>query len=55
MFDTGDEPFFDDGKGHTVMPDVLLAVCDKAGEFCRAMGRPDLFVTESNYYYGDVG
>lgn len=55
VFYTGDEPFFDDGKGHVVMPDVPLAVCDKTGGFFRAMNRPDLFVTESNWHYGGGG
>jgi len=55
VFDTGDDPFFDNGKGHVVMPNVPLAVCDKTGEFIRAMGRPDLFVTELNYHYSGGG
>lgn len=55
VFYTGDEPFFDDGKGHVVMPDVPLAVCDKTGDFFRAFDRPDIFVTESNYHYGGGG
>ncbi len=55
VFYTGDEPFFDDGKGHVVMPDVPLAVCDKTGGIFRALNRPDIFVTESNYHYGGGG
>lgn len=55
VFYTGDEPFFDDGNGHTVMPDVPLAVCDKTGGQMRALNRPDLYVTESNYHYGGGG
>ena len=55
VFYTGSEPFFDDGKGHTVMPDVPLAVCDKTGGFFRGMDRSDLHVTESNFHYGGGG
>ncbi len=55
VFYTGSEPFFDDGKGHVVMQDVPLAVCDKTGGRFRAMNRPDLNVTESNYHYGGGG
>jgi SAM-dependent methyltransferase len=55
VFYTGDEPCFDDQNGHIVMPDVPLAVCDKTGGYFRAMGRPDLHVTGSNYHYGGGG
>ena len=55
VFYTGEESFFDDGKGHVIMPDVSLAVCDKTGGFFREMNRPDLHVTESNYHYGGGG
>jgi SAM-dependent methyltransferase len=55
VFYTGDDEYFDDGKGHTVMPDVPLAVCDKTGGFFREMNRPDLHVTESNFHYGGGG
>lgn len=55
VFYTGSEGFFDDGKGHLVMPDVPLAVCDKTAGFFSAMNRPDLHVTESNFHYGGGG
>jgi ubiquinone/menaquinone biosynthesis C-methylase UbiE len=55
VFYTGDKPFFDDGKGHVVMPDVPLAVCDKTAGYMRAMGRSDLHVTGSSFHYGGGG
>jgi SAM-dependent methyltransferase len=55
VFYTGGEPFFDDGKGHVVMPDVPFAVCDKTAGYMRAMGRSDLYVTGPSYHYGGGG
>ncbi len=55
VFYTGDEPFFDDRKGHVVMPDVPLAVFDKTGGLFCEMNHPDLFVTGSNFHYGGGG
>ena len=52
---TGDEEYFDDGKGHVVMPDVPLDVCDKTARCFEALDRKDIFVTQSNYHYGGGG
>jgi len=48
---TGDDEYFDDGKGHIVVPDVPLAVCDKTGAWFANLERDDIFVTPSTYHY----
>jgi len=55
VFYTGDEEYFDDGKGHVVMPDVPLSVCDKTGAWFEDLGRDDLTVTPPTYHYGGGG
>ena len=55
VFYTGDDACFDDEKGHLVMPDVPLAVCDKTGKWFEGLERDDIFVTPSTYHYGGGG
>jgi SAM-dependent methyltransferase len=55
VFYTGDDECFDDGKGHLVMTDVPLGVCDKTAGWFEAQNREDLFVTPSTYHYGGGG
>ncbi len=51
----GDEPFFDDGKGHVLVPDQPLAVCDKTAAALEALGRDDILVTPSTWFYDGGG
>lgn len=51
----GDEPLFDDGKGHTFAPNQPLAVCDKTAAALLALGRDDVYVSESTYFYDGGG
>lgn len=51
----GDEPLFDDGKGHTFAPNQPLAVCDKTAGALLALGRDDIDVSESTYFYDGGG
>lgn len=51
----GDEPLFDDGKGHTLAPNQPLAVCDKTARALLALGRDDIYVSESTYHYDGGG
>ena len=55
VFYTGEEDCYDDGKGHLVMPDVPLSVCDKTALWFEAQGQDDLFVTPSTFHYGGGG
>jgi SAM-dependent methyltransferase len=51
----GDEVCFDDKKGHTLMPNQPLAVCDKTAGALASLGRHDIFISESNYFYDGGG
>ncbi|PRY12267.1 methyltransferase family protein [Pontibacter ummariensis] len=51
----GTENFFDDGKGHTLLHNQPLAVCDKTAGALQALGRNDIYVTESTYFYDGGG
>jgi SAM-dependent methyltransferase len=55
VFYTGDEEYFDDGKGHVVMPDVPLGVCNKTGDWFERLNREDLTVTSPTFHYGGGG
>lgn len=51
----GKEEYFDDGKGHTLMPNQPLAVCDKTAADLEALGRDDIYVSGSTYFYDGGG
>ena len=51
----GEDEQLDDGAGHVMARDQPLAICDKtAGQF-EALGRDDLFVTPSTFFYDGGG
>ncbi len=51
----GDEDCFDDNKGHVLLPNQPLAVCDKTGGALAALGRNDIFISESTWFYDGGG
>ncbi|MFZ1633009.1 MAG: hypothetical protein WAT43_03990, partial [Chitinophagales bacterium] len=51
----GNEEFFDDHKGHVLMPNQPLAVCDKTGGNLAALGRNDIFISGSSWFYDGGG
>ncbi len=51
----GDSPYFDDGKGHVLMPNQPLAVCDKTAAALAALGRDDIFISPSTWHYDGGG
>ena len=51
----GQEDYFDDKKGHTLMPNMPLAVCDKTAGALANLGRNDIFISESTYFYDGGG
>ncbi|RED92793.1 arsenosugar biosynthesis arsenite methyltransferase ArsM [Marinoscillum furvescens] len=51
----GDEEYFDDHKGHVLTPNQPLAVCDKTAGNLAALGRDDLFISESTFHYDGGG
>lgn len=51
----GDEEYFDDHKGHVLMPNQPLAVCDKTAGALIALGKEDIYVSDSTYFYDGGG
>jgi len=51
----GNEVFFDDNKGHTLLQNQPLAVCDKTAAALGALGRDDIFISEATYFYDGGG
>jgi SAM-dependent methyltransferase len=51
----GMEDSFDDEKGHVLIPNQPLAVCDKTAGALEGMGRNDIFISPSTYFYDGGG
>ncbi|MCR9253292.1 MAG: arsenosugar biosynthesis arsenite methyltransferase ArsM [bacterium] len=51
----GSEEYFDDEKGHVLMPNQPLAVCDKTAGALGDLGRKDIFISDSTYFYDGGG
>ena len=51
----GDEPHFDDGKGHILLPNQPLAVCDKTAKALSDLGRDDIFCSDATFHYDGGG
>jgi SAM-dependent methyltransferase len=51
----GDDDFFDDNKGHFLTRNQPLAVCDKTAQALAALGRDDIHITDSTYFYDGGG
>ena len=51
----GPEEQFDDRKGHLMLRDMPLAVCDKTAAALQQLERADLLVTPSTWFYDGGG
>lgn len=51
----GNEEYFDDKKGHVLMPNQPLSVCDKTAKALAKLHRKDIFISESTYFYDGGG
>lgn len=51
----GNEEYFDDKKGHVLMPNQPLSVCDKTAKALAKLQRNDIFISESTYFYDGGG
>ena len=51
----GDGNCFDDGKGHVMTSNQPLSVCDKTAAALKSLGRPDLYVSTSTWFYDGGG
>jgi len=51
----GKDHLFDDGKGHLLMQNQPLAICDKTAVDIASLGRDDIFISESTWFYDGGG
>jgi SAM-dependent methyltransferase len=51
----GDDEYFDDGAGHTLLQNQPLAICDKTAAALGSLGRDDIYISESTYHYDGGG
>ena len=49
------QDFFDDGKGHTLLKNQPLAICDKTAAALQSLGRDDIFFSPSTFHYDGGG
>jgi len=51
----GEEKYFDDGNGHFLQNNMPLSICDKTAGQLAALGRDDIFISESTWFYDGGG
>lgn len=51
----GDEEFFDDKKGHVLLPNQPLSVCDKTARALMALENGDIFISSPTWFYDGGG
>lgn len=51
----GADTLFDDGKGHTMLYNQPLAVCDKTASALQSLNRGDIYISESTFFYDGGG
>lgn len=51
----GSDEYLDDHKGHVLLQNQPLAVCDKTAGALAALGRKDIYISESTYHYDGGG
>jgi SAM-dependent methyltransferase len=51
----GNEEYFDDKKGHVLLNNQPLSVCDKTANALRLLNRKDIFISESTWFYDGGG
>ncbi len=51
----GEEDYFDDGKGHVLLQNQPLAICDKTAQALQNLKKSDIFISPSSYFYDGGG
>ena len=51
----GTDEYFDDKKGHILMKNQPLAICDKTAAALEFLNRDDIFISQSTYHYNGGG
>lgn len=51
----GENDFFDDQKGHVLLQNQPLAICDKTAKDLAGLKRDDIYISESTFHYDGGG
>ena len=51
----GEEEYLDDKKGHILLRNQPIAICDKTAANLAALGRNDIYISESTFHYDGGG
>jgi len=51
----GSENYFDDKKGHILLKNQPLAICDKTAKALQSLKRDDIYLSESTFHYDGGG
>lgn len=51
----GTEKYFDDKKGHVLMQNQPLSICDKTANALKSLNREDIYISPSTYFYDGGG
>ncbi len=51
----GDQEYYDDKKGHVLMQNQPLSVCDKTAGALASLGREDIYISDSTFFYDGGG
>lgn len=51
----GDDEYFDDNKGHVLVQNQPLAICDKTAKALSDLNRNDIFISQSTFHYDGGG
>ena len=51
----GNDELFDDKKGHTLLQNMPLAICDKTANALQKLNKLDIHISESTYFYDGGG
>ena len=51
----GDEDFLDDEKGHVLLQNQPISICDKTASALASLQRSDIFISESTFHYDGGG
>ena len=51
----GSEDYFDDKKGHVLLQNQPLSICDKTAAALGSLDRSDIFISESTFHYDGGG
>ena len=51
----GSEDYFDDKKGHVLLKNQPLAICDKTAAALKSLNKTDIYISESTFHYNGGG